>query len=394
MLRAMRAVTCTEGRLEVAEVPDPNPEEGQVLLDVVRTGICGSDLHARHHADELADASRLVGYDGIMQSHESVVMGHEFSGTVVAYGPRTRRRVPIGRTVVAMPLLRRTGQVHLTGLSAHAPGGYAERVLVQESLMLPVPDGLDPVLAALTEPMAVALHAVRRGKVAKRRVAVVVGCGPVGLAVVGMLKATGVRTVIASELSPARRKLAADMGADLVVDPAEESPFATAPEHGHLTQASEVFDLGVDAMGKLTRLPHWWHAYRVAERAGLTTPKSPVVFECVGLPGMIDRIMAQAPFGSRVVVVGVCMATDRLRPILGTNKELELRFVLGYTPLDFRDALHLLAGGRASAARLVTGEVGLPGVAAAFDALADPETHAKILVDPRSDTALPDEAKA
>ena len=381
----MRAVTCTEGRLDVTDVPDPEPEEGQVLLDVVATGICGSDLHARHHADELADASSLVGYDRIMRPHESVIMGHEFSGRVVAYGPRTHRRLPAGRPVVAMPLLRRSGQAHLIGLSAHAPGGYAERVLVQESLMFPVPDGLDPRIAALTEPMAVALHAVRRSEATKRRVAVVVGCGPIGLAVIGMLKATGVRTIIASEPSRTRRELAAEMGADLVVDPAERSAFATAPEHGHLTQMSQVFDLGVDTMAKVARLPQWWHAYRLAERAGLTTAKSPVVFDCVGLPGMIDRIMAEAPIGSRVVVVGVCMGTDRVRPILGINKELELRFVLGYTPLDFRDALHLLADGRVPAARLVTGEVGLAGVATAFDALADPEGHAKILVDPRSD---------
>ena len=169
----MRAVTCSEGQLDVTDVPDPEPEEGQVLLDVVATGICGSDLHARHHADELADASSLVGYDRIMRPHESVIMGHEFSGRIVAYGPRIRRRLPADRPVVAMPLLRRSGQAHLIGLSAHAPGGYAERVLVQESLMFPVPEGLDPRVAALTEPMAVALHAVRRSEAAKRRVAVV-----------------------------------------------------------------------------------------------------------------------------------------------------------------------------------------------------------------------------
>jgi threonine dehydrogenase-like Zn-dependent dehydrogenase len=211
--------------------------------------------------------------------------------------------------------------------------------------------------------------------------------------VIAVLKATGVRTVIASELSPTRRRLAADMGADMVVDPMEESAFATAGEHGHVTQASQVFDLAVAGMAKLTRVPRWWHAYRLAERAGRTTPNSPVVFECVGLSGMIDRVMAEAPFGSRVVVVGVCMGLDRVRPVLGIHKELELRFVFGYTPLDFRDALHLLADERVPASRLVTGEVGLPGVAAAFDALADPETHAKILVDPRSAAARPQEVQ-
>jgi threonine dehydrogenase-like Zn-dependent dehydrogenase len=90
-------------------VVDPEPEEGQVLLEVVRTGICGSDLHARHHAEDLADASALVGYSRIMRPHESVIMGHEFSGTVAAYGPGTRRRIAIGRPVVAMVTAWSTG---------------------------------------------------------------------------------------------------------------------------------------------------------------------------------------------------------------------------------------------------------------------------------------------
>jgi len=385
----MMAVTCTNTKLEVVDLPEPTPAEGHVLIEVVCAGICGSDLHARYHCDELADVTSEVGYDGMMRSDQSVVLGHEFSGKVLDYGPRSRRRVKPGSPVVAMPLIRHGRQVHPTGLSANAPGAYAEQLLVQESLMFPVPNGLAPDLAALTEPMAVGLHAVRRGQVGKGRVAVVIGCGPVGLAVIAMLKATGVRTVIASDFSSGRRVLAKACGADVVVDPSEESPFASAGDLGHLTTASQVFDLAVDGMNKLTRLPQWWHAYRAAEKVGATTPKSPVVFECVGVPGMIDRIIAEAPLASRVVVAGVCMGADRLRPAMGISKEIDLRFVLGYTPLDFRDALHLLANGKVDPAPLVTGVVGLPGVEAAFDALGNPEAHAKILVDPTSDVVFP-----
>ncbi|HSV39119.1 MAG TPA: zinc-binding dehydrogenase [Nocardioidaceae bacterium] len=385
----MKAVTCTDTKLEVVDLPEPVPTKGQVLLEVVRTGICGSDLHARHHCDELADVTAEVGYAGMMRKSQSVVLGHEFSGRVIGYGPGTRKRERTGRTVVAMPLLRNGGQVHPTGLSVGAPGAYAEQVLVQESLMFPVPNGLSAEHAALTEPMAVGLHAVRRGQVGKGRVAVVIGCGPVGLAVISMLKATGVRHVIASDFSPGRRALAEACGADVVLDPTTDSPFASARDHGHITEASQVFDLAVDGMNKLRLVPQWWHAYRAAEKAGLATPKSPVVFECVGVPGMIDRIIADAPLASRVVVVGVCMGSDALRPSMGINKEIELRFVLGYTPLDFRDALHLLADGKVDAAKVVTGEVGLPGVEAAFEALGDPELHAKILIDPKSSSAFP-----
>jgi threonine dehydrogenase-like Zn-dependent dehydrogenase len=385
----MKAVTCTNTKLEVVEVPDPVPGPGQVLLEVVRAGICGSDLHARFHCEELADVTAEVGYDGIMRPQDSVVLGHEFSGTVLEHGPATRRRVPTGTPVVAMPLLRQDDGVHPTGLSRRAPGAYAERLLVQESLMFPVPDALSPDMAALTEPMAVGLHAVRRGQVGRGEVAVVIGCGPVGLAVIAMLKATGVRHVIASERSPGRRELARRCGADVVVDPDEESPFATARDHGHVTSATQMFDLAVDGMNRLTRLPRWWHAYRAAERLGKASPKGPVVFECVGVPGMIDRIVTQAPIASRVVVVGVCMGADQLRPVMAINKEIDLRFVLGYTPLEFRDTLHLLADGKVLPAPLVTGTVGLAGVEPAFEALGDPERHAKILVDPASDAVDP-----
>jgi threonine dehydrogenase-like Zn-dependent dehydrogenase len=254
-----------------------------------------------------------------------------------------------------------------------------------------VPNGLSTPLAALTEPMAVALHAVRRGEVGKGQVAIVIGCGPIGLAVIGMLKATGARTVIASDYSPGRRTLATAVGADVVVDPAVESPWDKASGHGHVTNASEFFDFAHSSMAKLRRLPGetWSHVYRVAEKAGLAELKHPVIFECVGVPGVIDSIVTSAPIQSRVVVVGVCMEKDSFRPVMAINKEIDLRFVLGYTPLDFRDALHLLADGKVLGDPLITGTVGLDGVDNAFTALGDPESHAKILIDPQSPATTP-----
>ena len=256
--------------------------------------------------------------------------------------------------------------------------------------MFPVPNGLSPQLATLTEPMAVAWHAVRRGEVKRRTVAIVIGCGPIGLSVICMLKAVGVRTVIASDFSAGRRALAARCGADVVIDPSVESPYASCAEHGHLTALPAALDTAVGAMEKLQRLPlPWHHVWRAAEVVGATTPKSPVIFECVGVPGVIDEIIMSAPLFSRVVVVGVCMGTDRIRPAMAINKEIDLRFVVGYTPIEFRDTLQMLAEGKVNAAPLVTGSVGLEGVEAAFSTLADPEAHAKILVDPKSTALAP-----
>jgi threonine dehydrogenase-like Zn-dependent dehydrogenase len=344
----MKAVTCTKAELTVTDLPTPEPARGQLLIKVLRCGICGSDLHARHNCDELADITAEVGYHGIFRSDQSVVLGHEFCGEVLDHGPRTSRPLAAGTRIVSFPLLRGGGAVHPTGLSMSAPGGYAEQMLVEQSLSFAVPNGLSTEIATLTEPMAVGLHAVRRSEIKKSQVGVVVGCGPVGLAVVGMLKAMGVRTVVASDYSAARRTLATQLGADIVVNPAHQSPFETAAEYGHLTNAPDVFDLAVGTMEKLRRIPvvPWHRIWRVAESTGLATPKHPVIFECVGVPGVIDQLISTAPLYSRVVVVGVCMETDRVRPAMAINKEIDLRFVLGYTPPEFREALHLLADGK------------------------------------------------
>src|SRR5215211_6382439 len=362
----MKAVVCQNAELRVDELPEPAPARGQVRLRVMRCGICGSDLHARTGADEWAEMATRGGYHRFARSDQPIVYGHEFCGEVAENGPKTRGTVPTGAPAVALPLLRNDGVVDPTGLSQHAPGAYAEQVLVQESLMLEVPNGLAPDVAALTEPMAVAWHAVRRGEVGRRQVAVVVGCGPVGLGVILMLKAKGVRTVVASDFSHGRRALAAACGADVVVDPAQGSPYEAAGDRGHVTDMPAALELAVGTREKLGRLPvGWWHAWRLAERLG-AGPKHPVIFECVGVPGVIESIIDGAPLMSRVVVVGVCVGPDRFRPAMAINKEIDLRFVIGYTPLEFRDTLHLLAERKVDPHPLITGEVGLDGVDGAF----------------------------
>jgi threonine dehydrogenase-like Zn-dependent dehydrogenase len=187
---------------------------------------------------------------------------------------------------------------------------------------------------------------------------------------------------VASDYSPGRRALAATCGADVVVDPAQDSPYRAASGKGHLHDMPAALELAVGTTEKITRLPRWWSVWRAAEKLG-AAPKHPVVFECVGVPGVIESILAEAPLFSRVVVVGVCIGEDRFKPAMAINKEIDLRFVLGYTPLEFRDTLHLLAEGKVDPARIVTGTVGLAGVDSAFTALGDPESHAKILVDPK-----------
>lgn len=385
----MRAVICQNAELDVRDREEPVPGKGQVRLQVLRCGICGSDLHARTGCDDWAAMTARAGYTRFARSSEEVVYGHEFSGEVAELGPGTKGTLKPGTPVVALPLLRSPLGVETLGLSAAAPGAYAEQLIVEESMMMAVPNGLPADVAALTEPMAVAWHAVQRGEVGKRTEAVVIGCGPVGLGVILMLKAKGVRTVVASDYSAGRRALAKACGADIVVDPAQSSPFDQTPGKGQLKDIPSVLELAVGTREKLERLPvDWWHAWRLGEALG-GKPKFPVVFECVGVPGVIDSLITGAPFWSRVVVVGVCVGRDEITPMMAINKEIDLRFVLGYTPLEFRDTLQMLAEGKVDPRPLITGTVGLDGVAAAFSALGDPEAHAKILIDPRSSATAP-----
>jgi threonine dehydrogenase-like Zn-dependent dehydrogenase len=230
---------------------------------------------------------------------------------------------------------------------------------------------------------------VRLGEVRKRTVAIVIGCGPIGLAVILMLKAKGVRAVVASDYSPRRRELASACGADVVVDPGQGSPFADLERYGHIVDTPSVLELAVGTREKLERLPvGWWHLWRLGEALG-AMPKHPVIFECVGVPGVIESIIDGAPLFSRVVVVGVCVGEDRFTPAMAVNKQIDLRFALGYSPLEFRDTLQMLARGRVHPGPLVTGKVGLQGVDAAFAALSHPDAHAKILIDPQSPAAEP-----
>ncbi|MEP9390662.1 MULTISPECIES: zinc-binding dehydrogenase [Gordonia] len=385
----MRAVICHKGELTVQEVDAPEPGKGEVLLRVRRAGICGSDLHARSDGDETADLAAEIGYPGFMRSEQSVILGHEFVGEVVSYGPGCRKKWAPGTAVVSLPMRRHDGQPHLTGLDELAPGAFADFVVVAEDMTMDVPHDLSLDEAALTEPLAVAYHAVRRGEVGRRDVATVIGCGPIGLAVIAMLKATGVRTVIASDLTAGRRELARRVGADVVVDPGVESPFDITAEKGrYVSTVPQLFDAAFDGMRTLRRIPlvPWASVFHLADRLG-ATPTGPAIFECVGVPGMIEQVLTAAPLRSRIIVVGVCMQADRIRPAMAINKELDLRFVFGYDPAEFHDTLQMIAKREVDVRPLITATIGLDGVAEAFDVLGAAEQHAKILIDPASEVS-------
>jgi threonine dehydrogenase-like Zn-dependent dehydrogenase len=297
-----------------------------------------------------------------MDLARDVVMGHEFCAEIVEHGPDTRRTLPVGARVCSRPtLLRATGPQSI-GYSNDNPGGYGEYMRLTEALLLEVPSGLATEHAALTEPMAVGVHAVAKARLEPDDAPLVIGCGPVGLAVIAALRLADVRPIVAADFSKRRRDLALTLGADVVVDPASTTPWQSWREAAVYRDPSRA-----------PALPPW-----------ITGPavRPAVVFECVGVPGVLDQVMAAAPRGTRIVVVGVCMEPDTIHPLIGIGKELNLQFVLGYTPDEFAVTLRHIADGAIPASPLITGSVGIDGVAAAFEELGSPERHAKILVRP------------
>ena len=356
----MRAAVMRDFRLVTDSVPEPVPGPGEVLVKTLGCGICGSDLHALKYTKQFLESSpqRTMAFD--MQ--RDVVMGHEFCAEILDHGPSCVKALKVGTRVCAMPILLRNGVPTSVGYSNEVPGGYAERMVLMEALLLPVPNGLPTERAALTEPMAVGLHAVEKANIGKDDISVVIGCGPIGLAVIAALRAKGVRPIIAADYSPLRRKLAETLGADVIVDPATQSPYTSFRELAALSASGD-------------RMP-------VNPLSGTTELRPGVFFECVGMPGVIDQMMVGAERGCRFVIVGVCMVPDQIRPLLAVSKELNLQFVLAYTPEEFARTLHLIAEGVLDVAPLITGKVGVEGVADAFRDLANPEAHAKIIVEP------------
>lgn len=343
----MRALVLRNAELVVKTLPDLQPEPGQVLVEPIACGICGSDLHAVHHAPELVAAAESAGNPGFLHGLDpsrDFVMGHEFSCRVLAVGKGVTG-IEEGREYASMPFLETDAQRVVLGYSNEFPGGFSEQVLVSPASLLPIPNGLDPGVAALTEPMAVGLQAVNASAIDRGGAALVTGAGPVGLAIIASLASSGVETIIASDFSAERRRLAEHMGAAVVVDPEQATLVDAWREHA-------------DAL------------------------EPPVLFDAVGVPGMIDSLMEVAPERSQIVVAGVCMPPDTIRPFLGLYKRLNLQFVLGWTPEEFATSLHNLAEGRIDGSSLLTGEVGLDDAAQAFDDLANPDQHVKVVVRP------------
>lgn len=342
----MKAAFFQNGTIHVGEVPDPVPHKGQALVRTHSCGLCASDAHFLQSGQHVIDLSKKFGgaYAGLDMSRP-FVPGHEFVGEVVDYGTGSKRPVKPGRRVTSVPIMRQQGAHAVIGYSHECPGGFGEFMLLDEDMLIEIPSDLDDDLAAMTEPLAVGLEHARRGCPTGEDVALVVGCGAIGLGVIVGLKLSGIGPIVAADLHENRRDMALKMGADIALDPRAISPYQPLP------------DLG----GR----------------------KASLIYECVGLPGMLQQIVSAAAFDSRIVMGGYCMEPEQLYVFSAQNKRLTLHFAGGEEPQDMDLALRTIAEGKMDIPAWLGGRVGLSGVAEAISQLSGPAAPVRTVVDPR-----------
>lgn len=342
----MQAAYFLNSDVHVGQLPDPTPAKGQVLVRTHRCGLCASESHFLESGQEVVNLCKKHGgpYAGL-DLNQPFVPGHEYVGEILDYGPGSAKPIAVGRKVTSIPIMRQGGAHSVIGFNNQCPGGYGEYLLLDENFLIEVPNDLDDDLAALTEPLAVGLEHARRGQPSKDDVPLVVGCGAIGLGVIVGLKLMNIGPIIAADYHPSRRQLALAMGADVVIDPRELSPFGTLPEIG-------------------------------ARQANL-------VYECAGVPGLLQMIIQSITFDGRIVMGGYCMAPDQIYTFSAQNKRLTVYFAGGEEPQDMALALKTIASGQFNMGAWLGPGIGLGGVKSALATMSGPKAPVRTLIDPR-----------
>lgn len=350
-MATMKSVVLRGDRLKVEEVAMPVPGSGQVLVKSRACGICGSDLHVARHSQEIYDFLVELGALNPASTPElEVSLGHEFSAEIVSFGPDTQQILPVGQRVTSVPFLLSGGEQVGVGVTPGVYGAYSQYFLLQEEWLLEVPDGMPDEAVAIAEPMGIGLHAVNHGATRPDEVALVVGCGPIGVACIVSLVRQGVKTIVASDPQPAARAMAEEYGATHTVNPVDADEIELAAQ---LADGSRV-----------------------------------VIFECVGIPSMIPDLIKRAPNEACIVFNGLHTGEVSFSPAHALMKQLNIKHSYYYTPEEYAESLRALADEEIPWQSLVTGKVGIDGVPDAFSQLMKPNSHIKVVVDPWGEGAL------
>lgn len=354
----MRAFSMKEGKLGLRDIPRPVPGSGQMLVKTLACAICASDHHHFDHPEVARDDRSGMRVDA---PHLDVVMGHEYCAEIVEYGPDTERAWRIGTRVTGIPVLMMTsGQTRIVGYAPDAPGGYGEYFLINEFLARPVPDHIPAEIVAVNDAMAVGWYYTRAGTEAfqgKPSVPLVIGLGAIGMSVVIGLRKRGAGPIVAADFSESRRKLARELGADVVVDPAVESPFA-AWRQVAWGSADEI------------------HDYMVM--AGMTKQ---VVYECAGKDGVLAGIIDNCAFGARVLSAGGS-SQDTIPAVVAHMKGVNIQYGGGPQLADWYECLDLVTRGEIDLTRFVGETVSLEQLPDAFERARSSDSPIRIVCKP------------
>lgn len=328
--------------LTVETVDDPTPQSTGLVMKVSFCGVCGTDLHATR--------------EGLTTACCGQVLGHEYVGEIVEVGKDAEGDWEIGDRVCALPFIAcgkclpcaaghffECQNKSVSGVDA--PGGFAEYVATGARETIRLPGSLELQTAALVEPLAVGIHAVRIADVKAGSRVMVVGAGPIGLTVALWARFFGARAVVVSEIASSRSALAMKMGATSVIQP---DPAAGA---------EQLLEQFVDAAGG----------------------PPDVIFECVGAPGLLQQCIEIAPQRGKIIPVGVCEQPDAIMPFFGLVKELQIQFAIAYSKDDFETCVAMLAEGRIDVSPMITDIVSLDDLPDAFEALRTPSHQCKVL---------------
>jgi (R,R)-butanediol dehydrogenase/meso-butanediol dehydrogenase/diacetyl reductase len=321
--------------LSMEEVADPCPSANEVVIRVGRCGICGSDLHmTREPAFGIAPGT---------------VLGHEFAGEVVEVGSAAVG-LKSGDAVAVAPI-RGCGYCPscLNGEPAWCTqmslqgGGYAQYALATDRQCLKLPATTSIEEGALVEPLAVALHGVALSGLKAGDQVLIMGAGPIGLAVAFWARRRGATRIAVSDLNTFQSKLALEVGATAFVQ-----------------STSDVVATVNDALGG----------------------PPDVVFECVGRPGVLAEALEHVRPRGNIVILGLCTSADSFVPFRAVSKEVKFITSAFFNVAEYRTALDTLDGGNSSARLLITDTVPLTRLPDAFEELRQRTSQCKVMVRP------------
>ncbi|MBI2907121.1 MAG: alcohol dehydrogenase catalytic domain-containing protein [Chloroflexi bacterium] len=335
----MRAAVLREkGRFSLEDLPMPTPGRGEVLVKVSHCAICGSDI------SRFATGRWSIG----------LVLGHEFVGSVAEVGEGVEGWAA-GDRVVVDPITEcgncewcLRGKGHLcpnrggSGLVMGNNGGYAEYTKVKAVQLFRAPERVGEVESTMAQCLAVALHGFRRGEVKAGDKVVVIGAGPIGLFVAAQARLAGAGKVYVVEKAQGRKEAAAQMGADVVLDPTE-----------------------TEVRQQLVKL---------------TGTGADVVFGCAGAPQAIENCFATVTPGGTVVLVAAHWKAEITSDV--TDNEVTVKGTKAYTRREFGEAVDLLGSGKIDCRPLITSVEPLSNIQQVFETLQTITTQVKVLIAP------------